>query len=184
MRSTPDQLLETNARITKAAYAAARGTLPLPDASGLCLAAVRIIIEHALFSGQWRWYDWRTQPVERVQGAPKSAHDPVARDMERSLTRAGMAIPLPNSGGRHLTPDNTLVPGDLLFRWDAAAWKWGEIPYYGHVGVLLDGGLVLENINPAYRSHSLQRGVTALTPIDRFQFTTAIRFDPVASPAH
>lgn len=183
MRSTSTLLLETNARIAKAAYAAARGTLPLPDASGLCLAAVRIVVEHALFGGRWgEFYRWRTQPVERVQGAPKSAHDPVARDMERSLTRAGMNLQLPTDG-RHLIPDKTLVPGDLLFRWDAAAWKWGEVPYYGHVGILLDGGLVLENINPAYRSHSLQRGVTALTPIDRFQFTTAIRFDPVAPPA-
>lgn len=183
MRSTPQLLLESNARITKAGYAAARGTLPLPDASGMCLAAVRIIVEHALFGGKWEWYRWRTQPVERVPGAPKSAHDPVARDMERSLTRAGMALKLKQQG-RYLLPDKTLIPGDLLFRWDAAAWKYGMVPYYGHVGVLLDGGLVLENINPAYRSHSLQRGVTALTPIDRFQFTTAIRFDPVAPPAY
>jgi hypothetical protein len=94
-----------------------------------------------------------------------------------------MVLPLEQQS-RYLQPDKTLIPGDLLFRWDAAAWKHGMVPYYEHVGILLDGGLVLENINPAYRSHSLQRGVTALTLIDRFQFTTAIRFDPVAPPAY
>ena len=184
MRSASTLLLETNNRIAKAAYAAARGTLPVPDASGLCLATVRIIVEHALFGGGWEFYRWLTQPVERVPGAPASAHEPVARDMERSLVRAGMTVPLENHGGRYVTPDNTLIPGDLLFRWDAAAWKWGAVPYYGHVGVFLDGGLVLENINPDYRTHSLQRGVLSLTPIDRFPFTTAIRFDPAAPPAY
>lgn len=181
--TAPPLLLESNARIVKAAYAAARGTLPLPDASGLCLAAVRIIVEAALFNGAWRFYDWRTQPVERKAGAPREAFEPVARDMERSLVRAGMALPLEHHGTRYAAPDDTLVPGDLLFRWDTAAWKWGEVEHYGHVGVLLDGGLVLENIKPSNRSFSLQRGVLSLTPIDRFTFTTAIRFDPGAPPA-
>jgi hypothetical protein len=172
----------TNQRITEAAYAAARGTLPLPDASGLCLAATRIIVEHGLFNGRREFYRWLTHPVERKPGAPQSAFTPVARDMERSLTRAGMSLTLARDG-RHATPDDTLQPGDLLFRWDSAAWSWGEVPFYGHVGVLLHGGLVIENIRPDYRAHSLQRGVTSLTPIDRFVFTTAVRFDPAKPPA-
>lgn len=169
-------------RIVDAAYAAARGELPLPDASGLCLAAVRIIVEAALFDGRREFYRWRTNPVERKAGAPRTAFDPVARDMERSLTRAGMALELPRDG-RHVRPVDALRPGTLLFRWDAAPWRWGEVEFYGHVGVLLDGGLVLENIRPDYRSHSLQRGVLSLTPLKRFPFTAAIEFDPSVPPA-
>lgn len=166
-----------NEKITQSAYAAARGVLPVPDASGLCLALVRIVVEDALWNGGRRFYDWRTHPVERKVGAPQSAFVPVARDMERSLTRAGMGISL-NMDGRHAIPDARLQPGDLLFRWDAAHWPLGELPYYGHVGILLHGDLVLENINPAYRAHSLSRGATSLTPLDRFTFTAAVRFDP------
>lgn len=171
-----------NERITRAAYAAARGTLPLPETSGMCLKAARIIVEAALFDRRRRFYEWRTQPVERKPGAPAEELGPVARDMERSLSRAGMTLPLAKDG-RYCVPNETLQPGDLLFRWDAAHWEWGDIPFYGHVGVLLDGGLVLENIRPEYRPHSLQRGVLSLTPIDRFPFTTAIRFDPSKPPA-
>jgi hypothetical protein len=171
-----------NERISEAAYAAARGELALPDASGLCLQAVRVIVEAALFDRRWRFYEWRTHPVERKAGAPRHAHDPVARDMERSLSRATMAIPLLMTG-RYVEPDGSLQPGDLLFRWDAAAWEWGETPYYGHVGVLLHGGLVLENINPAYRAHSYRLGATSLTPLGRFPITSAIRFNPAKPPA-
>ncbi len=180
--SSAPVLAESNERIARAAYAAARGTLPLPDASGLCLAASHIIVEAALFGGRREFYRWRTQPVERVAGAPAEAYEQVARDMERSLLRAGMGLHLEVSG-RYAIPDATLEPGDLLFRWDAAPWRWGEKPYYGHVGVLLDGGLVLENIKPSNRAYSLQRGVTSLTPIDRFPFTAAVRFDPAKTPA-
>ena len=78
-----------------------------------------------------------------------------------------------------------IQPGDLLFRWDAAAWRWGGggVEFYGHVGVYLHGALVLENINPNYRSHSFKLGVEALTPLHRYPFTSAIRFDPTRPPA-
>ena len=176
-----------NQAIANSAYKAVHGLLRTPDASGLCLALVRMIVEDALFNGQWRFYEWLTNPVERKPGAPGSAFTPVARDMERSLTRAGMAVPVPTHG-RHADPKEAmkvLRPGDLLFRWDAAAWQWGGggVEFYGHVGVFLHGALVLENINPNFRNHSFKLGVEALTPLHRYPFTTAIRFDPETPPA-
>ena len=176
--------MKPNQAIVESGYRVLQGRLATPDSSGLCLALTRVVVEDALFDGKWRFYEWRTHLVERLPNAPKDAMGPVARDMERSLREAGMAVAVPRKA-RHLQPDEMqdLQPGDILFRWDAARWKWGAEPaFYGHVGILMPGELVLENINPAYRAHSFKLGVNALTPLRHYLVTTAVRFDPTKKP--
>jgi hypothetical protein len=161
--------------IARAAYALVRGDLPAPSKSGLCLQLVRLVVESAYGMKPHEFYRWRTHPVERLPG---DDNDPWARDMERSLREAGMAALRPDEG-RYVSTETLLLngnPGDLLFRWDTAKNARGS--FVGHVGILLGGGLVLENVNPAYRPASLMRGVTALTPVSKFLTTLAVRFVP------
>lgn len=156
--------------------------------SGLCLAQVRIIVEHALFGGRWHWYAWRTLNAD---GKPRDETDPWARDMERSLKAAGMALDLPRVGPpgdptRYVDwshPDTRarVHPGDLVFRWDVARHSSGA--FIGHVGVLVARDLVIENVNPANRaSRFWNRGPTVLGPLT-WPITTVIRFDPAMTPA-
>lgn len=177
-----------NPAILKAAHAHIRGDLAGPKESGMCLSLVRQIVERACYQGRYEWYSrYLTRPIERVDGAPSAVAEPWARDMERSLRAAGMALEL-LTNGRYVTTDSRhLLPGDLLFRWDAAPTTKAllEPRYIGHVGVLLEGQLVLENIAPANRKNSFQRRVSALTALKDFPVTTVIRFDPSrpAAPA-
>ena len=140
------------------------GDVDLSQRSGLCLAFVRRIVEIGLELPPWGFYTrFGTERVEREPGPPASAW--WARDLERSMRNAGLAVPT-----GELEED-----GDLLFNWRAAPNAHGV--YVGHVGVLADAsaGIVIENINPAYRRHSLTRGTIALTPRERFPVTTTIR---------
>lgn len=161
--------------IARAAYGVLRGELAVPEKSGLCLQLVRLVVESAYGMKPHGFYNWLTHPVERLPG---DDHDPWARDMERSLREAGMASLLPDEG-RYVSAERLAAggnPGDLLFRWDTAKNRQGS--HVGHVGILLGGGLVLENVNPAYRPGSLVRGATALTPITKFLTTLVVRFVP------
>jgi hypothetical protein len=160
--------------VVDSGYRIMRGDLKAPVHSGFCLQLTRIIIEDAYSMKSHAFYNWLTHPVERAAGDDR---EPWARDMERSLRNAGMAKDFGDE--RYVRPERILgdcEPGVLLFRWDTAPSRAGT--FIGHVGVLMPGGMVLENVHPRHRSGSFFRGVTALTPLEEFRVTTVIQFDP------
>jgi hypothetical protein len=175
-----------NAAVVESAYKVLRAELQVPDQAGFCLKLVRLVVEDAYGMRSHEWYKWRTHPVERAPGDDDS---PWARDMERSLRLAGMAVALPPENVQK--PEDRYVstlhlasvcePGDLLFRWDVARTKQGT--FVGHVGILMPGGMVLENVSPRSRLYSFTRGVTVLTPVANFPTTLAVRFDPLTPPS-
>jgi len=167
-------------RIVQAAYDVLRGDVPNePRVAGLCLALVRVVIERAFYAGQWRFYDLHRTVV--VNPRERASQDPYARDMEASLREQGMALALPRAGvgpdpTRYVHPDELarVEPGTLIFRWDTARDRNGV--YVGHVGIVMPGRLVLENV--ANRYGALQRGPTTLSRLGAWPVTTAIRFEP------
>ena len=173
--------MSVNDRIVESGYRVLRGELTVPRSAGLCLQMVRLVVEDACDLAPYGFYRWRTHVVER---AATDDDSPWARDMERSLKAAGMAVaePTPNPKTRedryvsmmHLA--SVAEPGDLLFRWDVAQTRAGT--WIGHVGILMPGNLVLENIAPSSRPESFQRQSTSLTPIQNFRVTLAARFLP------
>lgn len=180
-------MTEANLKIVDRAYALLRGDLKAePDAPYMCLALVRVVIESAFYGGRYAWYsDFRTIVVDRMT---RESADPYARDMERSLRDdAGMGLILPRlpfEGDRERYVDlvaalgeGQIVPGDLLWRWDAAPDRKGV--NRGHVGILMPGGLVLENAPVGHpRGGALNRGPTHLTRLGVWPVTTVTRFDP------
>lgn len=166
-------IVESNP-ILDSAYKILNGQLVAPQHPGFCLQLVRLIVEDAYGMKPYSFYDWLTHPVERAEG---DNHEPWSRDMERSLREAGMRHDF--GAQRYAHPydiETQCDPGTLLFRWDTARTKQGT--YIGHVGILMPGGMVLENVNPAHRINSFFRGVTALTPLKDFRVTSVIEFDP------
>lgn len=169
-----------NERIVQSAFALLRGEINAePDEPGLCLALVRVVLEHAFWNGRWALYDrHRTHVVERASADAS----PWARDLERSLTRQGMALDLPRrpfegDATRHVdlsAAAGQLLPGDLLFRFDTARNRHGD--FVGHVAILMPGDLVLENV--ASRPGALSRGPTKLSRLGAWPVTTVIRFQP------
>lgn len=179
-------MVTPNERMLRSCWRAVAGTLPLPEHAGWCLQLVRLVVEDAFDLPAFGWYAWRT-----LLAGGRHDHDttPWARDMERSLRAAGMLVPLPRYGSvadpqRYALVDEAegALPGDLLFRWDTGRDSAGA--YVGHVGVLLPHGLVLENINPAYRSArtGVTRGVTRVGALS-WGVTSVVRFDPSVPPA-
>ena len=165
-----------NEKIAASAERVLTGELSVPSQSGLCLKLVRLVVEDAFDWPSHKFYEYRSDIVERHA---KDNREPWARDMERSLGNQGMTVLVPDWRERYVSPGEILEkgePGDLLFRWNTARTRFGT--YVGHVGVLMENGLVLENINPAYRSKSFMRGVTGLTPLEHFLVTRVVRFDP------
>jgi hypothetical protein len=168
-------------RIVQAAYDVLRGDVPNePRAAGLCLALVRVVIEHAFYGGAWRFYDLHRTVI--VNPRERASQDPYARDMEASLRDQGMALPLPripygNDLSRYIDPSalDTVEPGTLIFRWDTARDRNGV--YVGHVGIVMPGRLVLENV--ANRYGALQRGPTTLSRLGAWPVTTAVRYQPI-----
>ena len=173
--------MNVNESVVDSAYKVLRGEMTVPTEPGYCLQLTRLIVEDACKLEPWGFYKWRTHPVERADGDDQS---PWARDMERSLKLAGMSVAEPTSAPKttedRYVPMVELVsvtePGDLLFRWDVARTKAGT--FIGHVGVLLPGGVVLENVSPQSRPNSFKRTVTSLTPLRLFPVTLAVRFNP------
>ena len=160
--------------IVRAGWEAVRGELPTPNEYGYCLKLVRLIIERAM---GWQDSELYRRYVDRTWVAPPDyphASGHWARDLERALRDAGMAV----SGDRSR-------PGDILCNYEAA-WsaRWGAS--IGHVAVLLDHELVLENVNPAFRAHRHAAVVGALCLTPRAAWgdaTTVLRFDPSRAPA-
>ena len=162
-----------NTRILKSAYEVIHGRLQEPtDArgkpiAGMCLKQVRVIVEHAFGMRSHQWYeDYVTEWVQ-PDGYDRSLGH-WARDAERSLRNLGMAVPL-----------ESRRPGDLMFNWRTAySQRWGA--FIGHVGVLLPGDLILENINPSFRvGRGFARYTTGITPVSAWEdVTTVVRFFP------
>lgn len=159
--------------VIESCYKVLQGRLPVPTMPGLCLKLVRLVIEDAYGMPSGKFYDWRTDVVDQYV---RASQDPYARDMERSLRYAGMAVELDYHGRYVKLDDARIKPGDLLFRYDTAKDARGI--WVGHVGILMPGGLVLENIDPRSRLKSLNRGPTCLTPFGFWPVTTVIRFRP------
>jgi hypothetical protein len=173
-------------RIASSAWGVIFNTVPEPSnkeghvTSGLCLAQVRIVIEHALWNGAWTLYPKYVS--ERAYNKPAHVSEPWARDFESSVRARGMDLDLPRSGPRgdeqryvnlNLALDR-LDPGDILFRWDTAPFAKGV--YIGHVAIYLGRGLVLENARPSTRPWLQHRGPTLLTHLGCWPITTVARF--------
>lgn len=157
-------LIAAEALRTAAGAPVRAGGVDLHTQSGWCLAYARRVVEVALGWPDGSLYARHgTHRVERAPGPAAGAW--WARDLERSLREQGHAVP---TG----TPPE---PGDLLFYWRAALNRHGV--YVGHVGVVTHGGLVAENVDPAYRPHSLRRARSCivLTPVQAFAHSTTIR---------
>ena len=110
-----------NLKIVRAAWEVIQGSLPVERRTGFCLRVVREIVEHAYGWKPGEFYDrYRTTKVEE-----NHTHEPWARDLERSMRNAGLAVPAPQAG-------------DLIFNYKLG-WP------YGHVAVMLSHTMVLEN---------------------------------------
>lgn len=113
-----------------AAYRVLRRRLPVETRPGYCLAFVRQVIEHGLRLAPYTLYrlveaHFALRPGE-VLG--QDIHPRWARGAERALRAAGLARP----------QVARMEPGDLVFSHRVSR-------PYGHVGLLMPGGLVLEN---------------------------------------
>lgn len=166
-------MVTPNERIVESAYKVAHGRLREPtDAngrklSGYCLAQTRIIVEDAFGWPSHYWYSLYVTDWVQPPGYDRSAGH-WARDAERSLRRMGMSVPFEERQA-----------GDIVFNWRTAFSRHWNV-YVGHVGVLVHGDLVLENISPVYRlGEGFMRDATALTPLSAWSMvSTVIRFVP------
>lgn len=118
----------------------------MPTEPGLCLQAVRVIIEKAL---GWPSHDLYARclvtgtsrrPGPAAERLAAAKRDPWAADLEASAKTLGWAVPASDR-----------QPGYLVFNHNAA------VPY-GHVGILIDRDVVLENIDRAFRPGSIHLG--------------------------
>ena len=153
-----------NDHITRAAWDAATGRIPVPTKPFYCLSLARRIIEHAIFNDEYRFYDTylTTGSSMRIgKHAGKQRQDPWASDLEASMKHLRYTIPV-----------DERQAGDLIFNHKAAQ-------PYGHVGILIDQNTVLENIRNEYRPHSIHLGrYLSLTPLEHFKHTLIARLQP------
>ena len=133
-----------NTAIVLAAALTINGTIGTPQAH-YCLRLVREIVESAygMPSGAFYTMYW-THRVEENRTS-----EPWARDLERSLRAAGLAVPIPQAG-------------DLVFN-HQVAWP------YGHAGVMLSDVLVLD-VWPNATGPPLR-----VTPVWEWAPTTVVR---------
>lgn len=151
--------------IVRSAWAAAFGKLRgLPADAGMCLAAVRVIVEDAYGWPSHELYArYLTAGTGRRSGTPAqrlaaAQADPWAADFEASMKQQGFVI-----------PNTHAVPGDLVFNHNAA------VPF-GHVAVVIAPGVVLENIDPAFRPGSIHlKNSLSLTPLESQAWTLTAR---------
>jgi len=132
-----------------------RGELDVPRVtSGYCLRLVRIVLENALGWPDEELYRRFPNKIETNTPQPRPFW---SRDVQRSLRDADWMVPLEER-----------QPGDILAYWRAALNTHGD--YVGHIGILLPGGFILENIDPAYRAGlgAFSSNALSLTPADRW----------------
>ena len=151
--------MDTNERITRAAWAALKGDYPTETRPFFCLKFVRQVVEHALEQPSGDFYQrFLVRASSRKPEGTNPLLDPWAVDLEASVKHLGLAVPLEERR-----------PGDLLFNYEAAK-------PYGHVAILLEHDLVAENIAPKYRPKSgIFPGSKALTPLEHFPLTLIAR---------
>lgn len=147
--------MTTNERIYASAIKAANGLLPdAPTTPGLCLAFVRVVVEKGLglpsreLYRRWLVAGTTFRPGDDAQRLAAAHIDPWANDMQASMKKLGLGVPY-----------ILRQAGDLIFA--------TEPPKpFGHVGILLSRGWVLELIAPGNRptSINLARNVS-VTPI-------------------
>lgn len=155
-------MLSQNQQIVHSAMLAARGRLAVPDRPGMCLAFVRIVVEHALWGGRWMLYEKyltaRTSMPRAKNTRGELDWTPYASDFEASMKRLNLGV-----------PKSERLPGDIICNWDAAR-------PYGHIGILIDKNLVIENINHRFRPTSLLlHPHMAITPLEDFKWSTIAR---------
>lgn len=157
--------MDTNQKIVAAAWGALKGDVGVPLEPGWCLSAVRMIVEEALGLEPWGFYE------RFLVGSPKALPEHEswwARDCERILREKGLAVPIKDR-----------KPGDLLFNYEAAYSRQYQANI-GHVGILLEHDMVIENINPRWRPASgIFPSSLALTPFKRWPATLAVRLPEV-----
>ena len=169
-------MADVNSKIIETIGGFIGGLVPLDEEKEHCLGFVTSIIDKAIGISVPDFY--ATYVRERADPQEHWAEDgPWARDAEHALRALGMAV----------SPGDAR-PGDLFFIWrDAVAPEWskreGHTVYYGHVGVLLAPGVLIENVNPAYRPHSFHRGNIQVTSLHHwFTPSTVVRFNPDKAP--
>lgn len=154
----------------------------IAQVSGLCLKLVRLIVERAYGVNSHEWYKHHVTEWVQPQGFKVSTGH-WARDAERSLRNLGFQI-----------PNNEIKAGDIVCKHDTATVSpalWRQLfttPYQaginiGHIAIYLgeiavlrsDGSLahtekvVLENINPAYRSSGRALARNGTLSLSRWQ---------------
>ena len=150
-----------NEQIVASALRAIRGEIPVPKSPGLCLALVRMIVENGCFGGRWALYERYLVTRTSQGGSSRSDWTPWAADLEASMKQLGFQVPLAKR-----------MPGDLIFNHNAAK-------PYGHVAILVERNLVLENIRDEYRPRSKHLGRhLSLTPLQHFPKTLLARLQP------
>jgi len=165
-----------SATILSEAYRVIAGKLPVPTKPGMCLAMVRHIVEEAFDVEPYGFYRRLIIPNFHLRegewlatvSSSTNGHDAIspywARGAERALRDAGLA--------RHNVSD--MLPGDLLFSWMVSR-------PYGHVGIYLDGGLVLENTTAERGWLNDKMGAVRITPLREFSpVTTVISADKLS----
>lgn len=142
----------TNDKIVESAYKALTGHLRVENTSGgWCLRVVRQIVQDALGIGSDAFY-------ERFLSLKASSTDPnvpCARDIQVSLRRL-----------RYSVNESDIIPGDLFF-------SWKPMPY-GHVGIVLSSGFVLEN-SPGFRAVT-RNGFLCVSRLEDVKKTMPLEF--------
>lgn len=141
-------------QVTAVALEALRGDAHLEQRPGYCLRLVRQVVERALGLDPGSFYRLVRRHFRRREGERVQPY--WARGAERALRAARLVKKSP--------PE----PGDLLFS-HLASWP------YGHVGIMVLPGLVLENTTVSYRGWRHRgHGAVHLTPLREWDEVTTL----------
>lgn len=146
-----------NEKIVEAALDAVAGRYPTVSKPGYCLQFVREVIENALYDGERRFYSKYLVVASERKPPGTNPHDsPWAVDSEASMKKLGLTVPLTSAR-----------PGDIVFNHDTG------LPY-GHVGILLPGDFIAENIDPKFRRMGIYPDYKAITPWEQWSKITLV----------
>jgi len=134
------------------AYKVVHGHLEVETRPGYCLKLVRQVVEDSAGLNNGEFYGRLVIP--HLGDGDTDVKYWWARGAERALRRAGFAA-------------WNAEPGDLIFSYKVSK-------PYGHVGILLDGGLILENTTVNRGFWHKRLGAVRLTPLEEFDDYTTI----------